>query len=48
MLVAWAAAIAYSVWLHGWAFCLGAVLALVYLFVYALCRAAALADKELQ
>ena len=48
LLLLWVAAIAYSVWLHGWAFCLGAVLALVYLFVYALCRAAALADKELQ
>ena len=47
-LALWVTAIAYSVWLHGWAFCLGAVLALVYLFVYALCRAAALADKELQ
>lgn len=48
MLVVWAAAIAYSAWLHARAFCFGAVLALIYLFVWALCRAAALADKELQ
>ena len=47
LLLLWVAAIAYSV-LHAWAFCLGAALALIYLFVYALCRAAALADKELQ
>ena len=48
LLVVWAAMIAYSVWLHDWALCLGTGLALIYLFVWALCRAAALADKELQ
>ena len=48
LLLLWVAAIAYSAWLHARAFCFGAVLALIYLFVWALCRAAALADKELQ
>ena len=48
LLLLWVAAIAYSVWLHDWALYLGTGLALIYLFVWALCRAAALADKELQ
>jgi hypothetical protein len=48
LLLLWIAAIFYSTWLHAWVMSGLLSLALIYLFAYALCRAAALADKELQ
>ena len=46
LLLLWVTAIAYSAWLHARAFCFGAVLALIYLFVWALCKDAAQADES--
>ena len=45
-LALWVTAIFYALCRHSWGASVGLLIALVYLFAWALCRAAALADKE--